>query len=188
MAYRNSEDLWRLFRTVSIERRLQLLWVLCCDGEHCVFQLAQRLGMLPPVASAQLKILYIAGLVRYRRRSMNVMYRAEADYRKPGAVELLGALDACCKDDVFIEKVIRSITAFTHERRIEIVRVLQASSCSFAQLQGHTGITSSALSRHLCKLEARKVVRWDGRMYHVEKPRTGLERTLLRLVCVKDDK
>jgi DNA-binding transcriptional ArsR family regulator len=177
---------WRVCRAVSVERRLRLLWLLFEENELCVVELAGRAGIQAPVASVQLNILHAMGMVRYRRRKMNVIYRAEADSQRPGCVELLDALKECCQKDVPLHEVIRQVTAFTHERRIEIVRSLTDATGSFAQLQERTGITSSALSRHLLKLEARKVVRWDGKMYRIAQPESRLGRVLLEIVCRKE--
>jgi DNA-binding transcriptional ArsR family regulator len=179
-------DLWRVCRVVSHEKRLQLLWLLFENGEQCVRELMVEAEMSRPNASIQLKTLYLAGLIRFRRQDMNVIYRAEADLRVECATPLLEALRKCSEECISFESVVHQVTAFTHERRIEIIRLLQDGPLPFVRLEGLSGMTSSALSRHLLKLEARKVVRWDGELYCIAPPREPLGAVLLEIVCRKE--
>lgn len=175
-------DLWRVCRTVSHEGRLKLLWLLFEHGEMCVSELKIASGMTKPNTSIQMKELFLAGLVRFRRQNMNVIYRAEADSRIPFAEILLALLKQCFEEKMLFEDVARQVTAFTHERRIEIVQALLAGPCPATQLPDRTGMKSSALFRHLSKLEARRIVRRDGKLYRVACPSEPLSRTLLDIV------
>lgn len=177
-------DLWRVCRVLSQEGRLKLLWLLFENEEQCVSQLMRRAEMTRPNTSIQLKTLYLSGLIRFRREGMNVIYRAEADSRLKNSVFLLDALRGCFDARDSFESIIRQVTAFTHERRIEIVRALKNGPLSVAQLISQCGITSSALYRHLLKLESRNVVRWDGERYGLVPPKEQLGNVLLKL-CVE---
>ena len=179
-------DLWQVLRVVSTPGRLQLLWVMMEEGELCVKQLAAYASMTDSNASMQLKILCSAGLIRFRREKMKVIYRVEADARVGCAEELLCALKKSHDESVSFDAIIRQVTAFTHERRIEIVRALLDGPLSCVQLTDRCGMKSSALSRHLLKLEARKVVRWDGELYRIGQPKERLAKTLLEFVCRKE--
>ncbi|MFA7256890.1 MAG: metalloregulator ArsR/SmtB family transcription factor [Kiritimatiellales bacterium] len=179
----NVNDFWRVCRVVSHKNRLKLLWLLFDVDELCVCQLTTRIGMTQPNASIQLRALQSAGLIRFRRKKMNVIYRAEADDRIEFAAPLLEALRMCCEKPVPLESVIRQVTAFTHERRMEIVRTLKKGSSSYNQLLEQTGMTTSALSRHLCKLEKRKVVGKTGGLYRLLKPSGKLGSILLKFAC-----
>ena len=179
-------DFWRICRSVSTESRLQLLWLLFETGELSVKELALGSGITESYASFQMKVLFSAGLLRFRRQNMRVIYRAEALTEDSLEAELLVALGQCCEKKVPFESITRQITAYTHERRIEIVRLLIDGPLSFKKLIERSGMTSSALSRHLLKLEARKVVRWDGELYRIVHPKEPLGRTLLKIVSRKD--
>ena len=186
MGIENINNLWRVFRAVSTQGRLQLLWHMIEKGELCVNQLAAQSAMTDSNASIQLKILYSEGMVQFRRQNINVIYRAEANDRVAGAEELLFALNKCHDESVSFKTIIRRVTAFTHDRRIEVVRALSDGPLSSVQLIDRCGITSSALSRHLLKLEARKVVRWDGELYCIARPKEQLGKALLGIVCRKE--
>ena len=186
MVKEQMNDLWRVCRVLSQKGRLNLLWLLFENGEQCVSQLVCRSEMTRPNTSIQLKTLYLSGLIRFRREGMNVIYRAEADPRVKCSVPLLEALRNCFDRGISFESIIRQVTAFTHERRVEVVRVLQDGSLSFVQLEDCCGMTSSALSRHLLKLEARKVVQWDGERYGLTLPKEQLGKVLLGIACQKE--
>ena len=186
MVKEQMNDVWRICRVLSQQGRLKLLWLLFENGEQCVSQLVLRSEMTRPNTSIQLKTLYLSGLIRFRREGMNVIYRAEADPRVMCTVPLLEALRNCFDRGVSFESIIRQVTAFTHERRVEIVRVLQDGSLSFIQLADRCGMTSSALSRHLLKLEVRKVVQLDGERYGLTPSKKLLGKVLLEVVCQKE--
>lgn len=187
MGMERLNDFWRICRVVSHEGRLKLLQLLLEGGELCVNELMMGTEMTQPNASIQMKTLYMAGLVRFRREEMNVIYRAEADSRVACAEEMLNALEICFKNAVSFKSIRFQITAFTHERRIEVARMLREAPLSFIELQDRCAMTSSALSRHLLKLEARRVVRWDGNLYRISDPPERLGRTLLRIVCSQEE-
>jgi DNA-binding transcriptional ArsR family regulator len=77
----------------------------------------------------------------------------------------LGAaiLKALLKEKGSEAAILRSLTAFTHPRRLTIMTQLQAKRIlSFESLIRETGISSPALYRHLAKLEARGIVCTEG--------------------------
>lgn len=181
-----NDDFWRVCRAVSTKGRLRLLWLLFEEGELSVRELAAGTQITESYASFQLKVLFSAGLLRFRRQEMSVIYRAEATVRDERTVELLATLKECCEKRVSYESVIRQVTAFTHGRRIEIVRMLRDDSCSFGELMDQGGMTSSALSRNLLKLESRRVVWRDAKLYRLAQPSDRLGRMLLDIVCRKE--
>ena len=139
-------------------------------------------GLTKPNTSIQLKELFLAGLIRFRRQKMNVIYRAEADRRIPFAEILLDSLRQCFEEKMPFADIVRQVTAFTHERRVEIVQALLVGPCLAAQLEDRVGMKSSAVFRHLSKLETRMIVRRDGKLYRVACPSQPLSRTLLDIV------
>ncbi len=174
-------DFWRVCRVVSLERRLKLLWQLFDAGELSVNQLAAGTGMTQPNASIQLKMLRAAGLIRFRREKMNVIYRAEPDERVECAGTLLRALKQCGEESIAFAEVTRQVTAFTHERRIEIITILNDRVLSYNQLLDGNGMNSSALSRHLHKLEVRGFIKRSDDVYRVARPAGQLAKTLLKI-------
>jgi len=173
--------LWRTCRVLASETRLQLLWLLFDEGGLCVGELAGRTGMSCPNASNQLRALSARGLIAPRREKMKVLYRVEANrgvYFAPG---LLEALRICREQSMPFKTIIRQSTGFTHCRRIEIIRALVGKRIPFEGLRDATGISPSALSRHLEKLETRRFVGKTGGEYRIGRPGNPLGRELLRI-------
>jgi len=112
---------------------------------------------------------------------MRVIYRAEANAGISFAPKLLEALKTCCELSMPFKTVIQQTTAFTHERRIEIARALDGKSLPFADLLEATGMSSTALSRHLGKLEDRGFVRGVSGTYHLSRPSNPLGRVLIKI-------
>ena len=177
--------LWRTARVLASKIRLQILWLLFEEKELYVQQIAERTDMSVPNASTQLRALSARGLISPRREGMKVIYRAEANESLEAAPALLKALHTCYDQSVSFKTLIRQATAFTHERRIEIVRELKGKKLPFHTLVQTTGMSPSALSRHLDKLEARGFVKYRDGLYRSAYPGNVLGRTLLRLACEK---
>lgn len=175
--------LWRSCRVIACETRLKLLWCIFEKGELSVTQVRLLTGLSQPRASVQLKVLSERGLIISRREDMRVIYRAEANHAVAFAPELLDALKGCFDRLMSFKTIIRQATAFTHERRIEIVRVLRGKSLSFSQLLSVTGMSSSALSNHLDKLGRRGVVTRREGLYRMGATGNSLGRVLLKLAC-----
>lgn len=116
---------------------------------------------------------------------MSVFYRPEADDSDQRAVRLLAALKGAHDKGRALKSVIKQITAFTHERRIEMVRLLRGGPLGFADLLEQSGMTSSALSRGLRKLQRRQIVFREKKMYRLVKPDDELGSALLSIVCQK---
>ena len=173
--------LWQTCRVVANETRLQLLQVLYSNGELTVTQLASLTGMSASNASFQLKILRERGLVICRRKKMEVFYRVQANDAVAFAPEIIAALQDCFERAVSLQTLIRNATAFTHERRIEILRALHGRSLGAAELQELTGMSSSALWRHLDKLIRRGCVKTRDRTYRISRVSNPLGRALLNL-------
>ena len=173
--------LWRTCRVIANETRLQLLWHIFDEGELCVNQLVQRVGATRPNASNQLRALSARGLITSRREKKNVIYRAEANSGVDFASELLEALRQCHEQSTPFKTIIRQATAFTHERRIEIVRALNGKKLSFGGLRDTTSMSPAALSRHLEKLEARRFIKRTDGIYRLAWPGNPLGRTLIKI-------
>lgn len=175
--------LWRTCRVLASETRLQLLWLIFEEQELPVQQMAERTSMSIPNASNQLRALNARGLISLRRKKMMVLYRAEANRAVNTAPILLDTLRTCYEQKMSFKTLIRQVTAFTHERRIEIMSALAEKQLAFHSLAEVTGMSASALSRHLNKLEVRGFVKYRDGFYKRAAPKNPLGRTLFKMVC-----
>jgi len=173
--------LWKTCRILACETRLELLWKLFDQGELYVHQLMQETGLSRPNTSNQLRLLTEHGFVVSRREKMNVIYRAEANTAMRFAPTLLATLKTGFNRSMSLKTVIRQATGFSHGRRIEIAQALNGKSRSFEELQEATSMSSSALSRHLIKLEVRNFVQHNGTLYRRGKPGNPLGKELIML-------
>ncbi|MBK6287887.1 MAG: metalloregulator ArsR/SmtB family transcription factor [Gammaproteobacteria bacterium] len=69
----------RLFATLSNAVRLRCLYLLASNGEVCVCEVVEALGITQPAASKALTGLKSAGLVRDRREANWIYYRLESE-------------------------------------------------------------------------------------------------------------
>jgi DNA-binding HxlR family transcriptional regulator len=177
--------LWRTCRVIANSTRLSLLNELFKVGELHVADLARRIGTSDHNATTQLRALNARGLILSRRQKMRVIYRAEANREVDSAIKLLKALNVSFQQSLPKETVIRMATAFTHERRIEIVRALDGSKKTFYELRETTGMSAPSLSRHIRKLETRGFVIRTSERYCLARPENCLGRTLLKLALAR---
>jgi predicted transcriptional regulator len=175
--------LWRTCRVIANKRRLHLLWCLFDRGSLCVFELAENLGISESQASAHLQTLASHGLIQQYRRKMRLINSPEADPRITSAPALTESLHACYKKRIPVQSVFRQATAFTHSRRIEIIRALSATGLSLEELSRKTQIPETALNRHMNKLSARGFVQGNNDLYIGTVPNDNFSRTLLQLIA-----
>lgn len=74
-------DLAELFKVFGDSTRIKLLSVLM-EGEMCVCDLAQMLGLSQSAVSHQLRVLKSAKLVKFRREGKTVFYTLADDHVK----------------------------------------------------------------------------------------------------------
>ena len=70
----NPEDPAKIFKALGDPTRLLIMEQLC-RGELCVCKIIPLTGKSQPTVSAHLKVLYEAGLVRYRKDGLSIYYR-----------------------------------------------------------------------------------------------------------------
>ncbi len=173
--------LWRTCRVIAAKTRLQLLWRLFQNENQCVAELAEAVGVSPQNASTQLRALSARGLISPHRKNLKVVYHPEVNDEVAHAGTLLEALRKCAENGMSYETVIRQATALTHLRRILIVRALDERRQPFDELQKTTGISSTALSQHLAKLESRGFVKNMYGEYRLGRPGNSFGRVLLQV-------
>lgn len=173
--------LWRTCRAIACDSRLKLLWALFREKELCVSDAAGCIGMGDAQASIQLRALNARGLISSRREKMRVYYRPEANAAVDFAPQLLEGLQTCYVRRMAHETVIRQATAFTHGRRIEIVRALDRAPMDWNDLATATGMSDSSLYLHLGKLMDREIVSKEGDRYQLSRPENRFGALLLRV-------
>jgi len=176
--------LWRTCRVIANRTRLQIFALLLRQPDQTVSAVAARLGQPLSLTSEYLRALEARGLLTARRVGSRVKYRSSPATSSDPAHRLVAALrTAFQRERQPVEALFRLATAFTHPRRIEIFRALQAQPLKFGHIQVATGIPGRALLRHLGKLEARGFVACRKRMYSVASRPDAFGRELARMAA-----
>lgn len=175
--------LWRTCRVMANATRIKLLAEVIAEPQRSVEDIAAASGVPARRASAHLRLLQSRGLLTATRQSRWVLYEAIPDPLVLSAAPLLAALRAAVSGRETTREVKRALTAFTHPRRLRIVKALTQTSLSFGELLVATGISRQALCRHMDKLRRRGVVQRtpEGR-WQLGSP-VGLTMDLQRLVA-----
>ncbi|NQT87402.1 helix-turn-helix domain-containing protein [bacterium] len=168
----------QLFRALANPVRMRMLRVVGVLGEQTVTQLAGAVRVEPHDVSYHVHILAMSGVLWRRRSGAFVYYRLaeepsnevtraalsllrgvfqdvrETDPRRVAECEKNGASGH--SDDSLIE----CFTAFTHPRRLQIIRHLSKGDASdMSSVAEALRMSLSACSRHMAKLERRKLVK-----------------------------
>lgn len=77
LTHDKARQLMGLFKVFANDTRLRLLHALVREGELCVTDLAEVVGMKPQAVSNQLQRLVDRGILSARREGINVCYRIE---------------------------------------------------------------------------------------------------------------
>jgi len=168
------EPIVHFFRVLASRRRIRVLRLLAVMGELPVLSIARATGDGPARLSAHLGLLASVGLV-WRRRSGRRVYYHVAE--QPGRPLVKAVLEALCTVFRIIDKgdprrvaradqadsptnsdaeLFACFTAFTHPRRLQIIRhLVRHDTASFAELRGALSMSPRACMRHLDKLDRR---------------------------------
>ncbi len=180
--------LWRTCRTLANPKRLLCLRTVFLSPSITVGACARSTGLAEWHVSEFLRALQARGLIQARRRSRWVGYIATPDPSVPNAAPLLKALRQALIDRSEPDDgVIRTLTAFTHPRRLAILAYLHrqpAPSCD--ALAAATEISPPALYRHLTKLASRGLVTSGHGKVRLVTTRNPLARSLLALLAQND--
>lgn len=177
---------WRTCRVLASPRRLRLLGELCRCGPLNV-GMASELTDLPVTTVSQcLRALQSRGLVSRQKTGRYVRYWATAnpDVMHAGAVlrrlrPLLVTRER--PDPAFLGDLAFAFTAFTHPRRIAVVRFLaESGACDTHRISSGTGIPAQSLWLHIDKLLRRGFVEVDkGPVYRLAEVEDALRAVLL---------
>lgn len=180
--------LWRTCRALANEKRLRCLKVVLSEPGLTVGEVAARLAVAENRACEYLRALQARGLIAARRQSRWVRYVPETDPLVPSARPLMSALRATFDKGTYKEAyMIRVFTAFTHPRRIMIVRQLRRTrALSFDDLVHATSISPQALYRHLDKLADRGLVAQTRNGWRLAPEADRLSGVLVKLSSVPE--
>jgi DNA-binding transcriptional ArsR family regulator len=175
--------LWRTCRVIANRNRLKIFRLLIDEPGLTVSAVAERLGVSVPAASEYLRALESRGLLTTRRVGRWVKYQCAGGGSESSGAVLATALRAAFREDNnALEAIFRAATAFTHPRRIEIYRAVQAGAVTLAQAQAATRIPAWALLRHFQKLETRGFITCQFGRYAVVSRPDALGQELVRIV------
>lgn len=180
-----SPTLWRTCRALASSPRLKLLKFLLAQEESTVDQTATRCGMEPARVSFMLRQLQARGLLSARRSGRYTLYCATADSSVRAAGEVLSAIRAAMEAKRADADIIRTLTAFTHPRRIMLVRAIERGCARGDELREACSMSRPAFHRQIQKLVKRGFVTRSADGYQLARPPTHLAAELLRLACAR---
>jgi DNA-binding transcriptional ArsR family regulator len=177
--------LWRTCRVLANRERLGLLQLLFRRPNLCVAEIARQGEMDAAMASQYLRALNARGLIEVSRSGRWVRYRPSKTSVDERFADLLRALGSIFKHDRDpAERIFRTVTAFTHPRRVEIWRAIQHGSFTAEQLRQKLRISLPALGRHLRKLRSRGFLSCTNGRWCAVPARDPLAKALTRLACM----
>ena len=151
--------LWRTCRVLANMNRLASLASVLKEPGLSVEQIATAAGITETKAALSLRALQSRGLIAARRESRWVRYYPDPDPFVPSAEHVLAALRQCHVSGVTNGDVFRTVTAFTHPRRLIMLRCLQINGTMPAEtLAAKCHISLPAIYRHLSKLKNRALI------------------------------
>ena len=176
--------LWRTCRVLAGETRLKLLRNIILHPEQSVSKLAGALDISLPRASQELRRLQSRGLVQTRPDGVHVRYIPAPDPLVATAAPLLQAAKESFLRFPPAEdhQIIQIATGFAHPRRLAILRLLQIGPMNTLTLEDLSGMTRTALNRHLLKLQTAGLIRREQRQFHVVDHPHPMAQRLLRIL------
>ncbi len=172
--------LWRTCRALANRGRLKVLASLVERDGQTVTEVAEANGISLSLACQYLRALNARGILSARREGRWVRYLVAPNFTIPETTPLIEALrhDLVRGTDA-VNDAFRDLTAFTHPRRIMIIRTLHATEgLTFGILRVRTGVSREALRRHIKKLVDRRFVKVRKGVYSCCRPPSQLARVL----------
>lgn len=176
--------LWRTCRVLAGRTRLALLRAVVDSPDQTVTGLAAQLNLSLPRASQELRRLQSRGLIQAGRSKMNVLYRPVPDRLVSTAAPLLQTMQEIFRDfpPTDDDAAIRIAKAFSHVRRLVILRRLLPGPATTLALEETSGMSRDALNRHLLTLGAAGLIQRDGKKIRILEPSHPLARSLLGIL------
>lgn len=173
--------LWRTCRVLANRTRLQILALLHREPGLSVSHVAGRIGSSIPTASQALRALESRGLLAAQRKGPRVHYRPKLARPDEPLHDLTHALRELLGRELGTDEAFRIVTAFTHPRRIAMVRQLGRGSLDAARIRTACRVSSPAVTRHLRKLRSRGVVLSNRHGYELAARPNRLLQALIQL-------
>ena len=108
-----------LTKALSDENRVRSLMALK-NGELCVCQIIELLGLAPSTVSRHMTILHQAGLVESRKEGRWIYYRLTNDVKPPCAQKILKMTTDCLAKDGTIRNDIKRIKIIRRMNRDDL--------------------------------------------------------------------
>ncbi len=150
--------LWRTCRVLANAQRLECLKAVLNGPDSTVEEIAAATGLPHCKASIHLRALQARGLLTVRRHSRWAHYLPQTDPLVPSAAPVLTAMRRALVSAPLREnKILATVTAFTHSRRLSILHLLTQLTAPQTEkaLSATTRISPQALWRHMKNLETR---------------------------------
>lgn len=174
--------IWKTCRVLANETRLRILRRLMRGAEMCVIDLAETEGLSPVVTSQHLRLLHESGFLKQTRKSKWTFYSTVSDPEPPMTKKIhISLKKQLVINEKQIPNLLKLMTAFTHPRRVEIIKQLKASPHTFDELTKICAISPEAMHRHLNKLLSRKFIREKSGIYILIPAGTELKNTLINM-------
>lgn len=183
-----SPTLWRSARVLANAGRLQVLHVVNRAGSLSVSAVAEGCGLSLSHATQMLRALQARGLIQASRKGSWVFYAPEVNsaiaYARPLADALRPALEKTRGD---YRPIVSQLTAYTHPRRIAIVKAVARGYAKSGEVRARCGLSRPALSRHLSKLKRRGVLEDREGLLSILPQSSPLASALLVLALAEPD-
>ena len=176
--------LWRTCRVLAHPKRLEMLHALIDRSPQTVAQVAGLVHLPLPATSIALRALGARGLLRATPKGKYVFYAPVPNPAVANAELLLKAVARALAEEMDYAEISHFVTAFTHERRIRIVREIKENASTIPELGLRTGISVPALMRHLTKLESREMIALKEASCELNIPTNSFAASLL-LIALK---
>lgn len=177
--------IWRTCRVLANRRRLACLRAVLQRPGLTVGDVATAAGLPDDQASLCLRALQARGLLHGSRVSRWVHYYPAPDPLVPVAAPILDATRrALLKARMSEPQIISCLTAFTHPRRLSILRtLLRSGHVGFSGLARAGQMSEAALFRHLMKLSNRGIVVEEDDKWTLCPRPSALARSFLLLIA-----
>jgi len=178
--------LWRTCRILANQRRLDCLRAVLTNPGSTVEDVASIANIPESQASLCLRALQARGLIHPQRLSRWVKYTPIPDESVPIAAPVLEAMRrSLLVNKLGNQEIMHTLTAFTHPRRLVILRAIHRSGTpqSTGSLSTLTKISIPALLRHLTKLEQRYLVLKTNGCWHLAQTPSALAQAMCTLIA-----
>lgn len=158
--------IWKTCRVLANDSRLKILKRLTRGAELCVTDIAEIEHLSLVAASQHLRLLHEHGFLKQTRKSKWMFYSSIDEPEQPVAQAVISSLRKQLTSSP-TQSLIKLTTAFTHPRRVNIIKQLCIAPRTFIELASVCDISPRALTRHIEKLVSRNLVQLESDRYRL---------------------